>query len=173
MPNNQSTVVEYSITEDDFASILVATTERGVCAVLLGDTAAELLADLQQRWPKAQLISNEPGLAPLLNNIIEFLAKPLTPFNFPLDIQGSAFQKSVWAVLQSIPVGATLSYSEIAERLNSPKAVRAVANACAANPLALLIPCHRVLRADGGISGYRWGVARKRALLAKEQQAIQ
>lgn len=173
MPNSQSTVIEFSIIEDDFASILVATTERGVCAVLLGDTATEVLADLQQRLPKAQLINNTQGLAPLLKNITDFLAAPLTPFDFPLYIQGSAFQKKVWAILQSIPVGKTLSYSEIAERLNNPKAVRAVANACAANPLALVIPCHRVLRSDGGISGYRWGVERKQALLAKERLACQ
>ncbi|HZJ95079.1 MAG TPA: methylated-DNA--[protein]-cysteine S-methyltransferase [Thiopseudomonas sp.] len=173
MPNSQSTVIEFSIIEDDFASILVATTERGVCAVVLGDTATEVLADLQKRLPKAQLINNNQALAPLLKNITDFLAAPLTPFDFPLDIQGSAFQKRVWAILQSIPVGKTLSYSEIAERLNNPKAVRAVANACAANPLALVIPCHRVLRSDGGISGYRWGVERKRALLAKERLACQ
>lgn len=173
MPKTSPVVIEFSTTETAFATILIARSERGVCTVLLGDTPAELYADLQQRLPKAQLVQNDQALAPLLKNITDFLAAPLTHLDFPLDIQGSAFQKSVWAVLQSVPVGHTLSYREVAERLHKPKAVRAVANACAKNPLALVIPCHRVVRADGGISGYRWGVERKRALLAKEQQASQ
>jgi len=166
-------IIEFSSVKTPFATILLARSARGVCTILLGDTPAELYADLQQRLPKAQLVENDQALAPLLKTITDFLAAPLTSVDFPLDIQGSDFQKSVWAVLQSIPVGQTLSYSEVAERLQKPKAVRAVANACAANPLALVIPCHRILRADGGISGYRWGVERKRALLAKEQQACQ
>ena len=166
-------VIEFATTETAFAAILVARSGQGVCSVLLGDTAAELYADLQQRQPDAQLVKNVQALAPDLKKITDFLDTPLTPLDFPLDIQGSAFQKRVWAVLQSIQVGQTLSYSDVAERLHKPKAVRAVANACAANPLALVIPCHRILRADGEISGYRWGVERKRALLAKEQLACQ
>lgn len=173
MPKKSPVVIEFSTTETAFATILIARSERGVCTVLLGDTPAELYADLQQRLPKAELVQNDQELAAALKNITDFLTKPLTPFDFPVDIQGSDFQKSVWAVLQSIPVGQTLNYSEVAERLHKPKAVRAVANACAKNPLALVIPCHRVLRADGGISGYRWGVERKRELLEKEQQARQ
>lgn len=173
MPKPCVTAIEYACTETDFANILVARTEQGVCTVTLGDTAAELIADLQQRLPKAQLIKNAQALAPILENITDFLAAPQTPLDFALDIQGSDFQKSVWAVLQTIPVGETLSYSELAQRLDKPTAVRAVANACGANPLALVIPCHRVLRSDGGLSGYRWGVERKRALLAKEQRAGQ
>lgn len=173
MPNVSPTVIEFSSTETAFASILLARTEQGVCAILLGDTASELYTDLQTRFPKAHLLENKQALAAWLENVTEFLAAPLTPLHFPLDIHGSDFQKSVWAILRSIPVGGTLSYSDVAELLHKPKAVRAVANACAANPLALAIPCHRILRADGGISGYRWGVERKRALLAKEQQARQ
>lgn len=165
--------IEFSTTETAFAAILLARSAKGICTILLGDSQAELVEDLQQRLPKAKLVKNDQALAASLKTVTEFLDKPLTPLDFPLDIQGSDFQKSVWAVLQTIPVGQTLSYSDVAERLHKPKAVRAVANACAANPLALVIPCHRILRADGGISGYRWGVERKRALLAKEQQACQ
>lgn len=173
MPKLASNTIEYAITETAFAMILLARSEQGVCALLLGDTQGELYADLQQRLPKAQLIRNDAALASLLTTVTDFLTAPLTPLDFKLDIQGSDFQKSVWAILRSIPVGSTLSYTDIAELLHKPTAVRAVANACAANPLALVIPCHRVLRADGGISGYRWGVERKRALLAQEQQARQ
>lgn len=163
--------IEFSIVNTAFAAILLARNTRGVCAILLGDTPAELYTDLQQRFPKAQLNRNDQALQSWLTQVTDFLTAPLTPMDFPLDIQGSDFQKSVWAVLQKIPVGKTLSYTEVAERLHKPKAVRAVANACAANPLALVIPCHRILRADGGISGYRWGVERKQALLAKESAA--
>ncbi len=173
MSKSSVNIIEFSSAETSFATILLARSKKGVCAILLGDTPAELYVDLQQRQPKAELIKNDQALAPYLKKITDFLAAPLTPLDFPLDIHGSDFQKSVWAVLQAIPVGQTLSYSEVAERLHKPKAVRAVANACAANPLALVIPCHRILRADGGISGYRWGVERKRTLLAKERQAIQ
>ncbi len=171
MTKLSTAVIEFATTETAFAAILMARSEQGVCFVLLGDTAAELYADLQQRQPKAQLLENHQALAPYLKKVTDFLDSPLSPLDFPLDIQGSDFQKSVWAVLQTIPVGQTLSYSDVAERLHKPKAVRAVANACAANPLALVIPCHRILRADGGISGYRWGIERKRALLAKEKLA--
>ena len=175
MPKSAPPLIEFATTQTDFAAILIARSHKGVCTILLGDSPTQLYADLQQRLPKAQLLEQEQehSLAPLLKNITDFLDKPLTPLDFTLDIQGSDFQQSVWTVLRSIPVGQTLSYSEVAERLGKPKAVRAVANACAANPLALVIPCHRILRADGGISGYRWGVERKRALLAKEQQAVQ
>lgn len=173
MTKLSTAVIEFATTETAFAAILIARSKQGICFVLLGDSTVELYADLQQRQPKAQLLENHPALAPYLKKVTEFLDAPVSPLDFPLDIQGSDFQKSVWAVLQTIPVGQTLSYSDVAERLHKPKAVRAVANACAANPLALVIPCHRILRSDGGISGYRWGVERKRALLAKEQQACQ
>lgn len=169
MPKLATNIIEYAITETAFATILLARSEQGVCALLLGETQDELYADLQQRLPQAQLIKNYAALAPLLATVTDFLTTPLTPLNFQLDIQGSDFQKSVWAVLRSIPVGSTLSYTDVAELLHKPTAVRAVANACAANPLALIIPCHRIVRTDGGISGYRWGVERKRALLAQEQ----
>ena len=173
MPKSSPTVIEYSATDSSFATILVARSEQGVCTILLGATPAELYADLQQRLPNAELSKNDQALAPYLKQVTDFLDTPLTPLDFLLDIQGSDFQKSVWAVLQSIPLGQTLSYSDVAARLHKPTAARAVANACAANPLALAIPCHRIVRADGEISGYRWGVERKRVLLAKEQQAVE
>lgn len=166
-----SDCIEFSTINTAFAVVLLARNTDGVCTILLGDSATQLHADLQQRFPQAHLSENNQTLAPWLQQVTDFLDAPLTPMDFPVDIQGSDFQKSVWAVLQSIPVGQTRSYSEVAEQLDKPKAVRAVANACAANPLALVIPCHRIVRADGGISGYRWGVERKRALLAKESAA--
>lgn len=163
--------IEFSSLTIEFAVILLARNTRGVCSILLGDTDSQLCTDLQQRYPQAQLSRNDSALAPWLQQVTDFLAAPMTPIEFPVDIQGTDFQKSVWAMLQDIPVGETRSYSEVAQQLGRPKAVRAVANACAANPLALIIPCHRILRADGGISGYRWGVERKRAVLAKEKKA--
>ncbi len=172
MPKKSENLIEFSSTTTSFAVVLLARSEKGVCSILLGDTQDELYADLKQRWPNAELVNNEQALASYLKTIVEFLDAPLTPLDFPLDICGSDFQKSVWTVLQTIPVGQTLSYTDVAERLHKPKAVRAVANACAANPLALVIPCHRIVRADGAISGYRWGVERKYALLAKEEQAV-
>lgn len=171
MPASSLLHIEFDTTETDFAAILVARSKQGVCAILLGDSVADLYTDLAQRFPKAQLQNNTQGLAALLKNLTNFLENPQTPLNFCLDIQGSAFQQQVWSVLRSIPVGHTLSYTDVAELLHKPSAVRAVANACAANPLALAIPCHRILRADGSISGYRWGVERKRELLAREQLA--
>ncbi|HAB91241.1 MAG TPA: bifunctional transcriptional activator/DNA repair enzyme protein Ada, partial [Pseudomonas sp.] len=119
--------IEFSTTETAFAAILLARSEKGICTILLGDSQVELVEDLQQRLPKAKLVKNDQALAASLKTVTEFLDKPLTPLDFPLDIQGSDFQKSVWAVLQTIPVGQTLSYSDVAERLHKPKAVRAVA----------------------------------------------
>ena len=158
MPASSLLHIEFDTTETDFAAILVARSKQGVCAVLLGDSVADLYTDLAQRFPKAQLQNNTQGLAALLKNLTNFLENPQTPLNFRLDIQGSAFQQQVWSVLRSIPVGHTLSYTDVAELLHKPS-------------LALAIPCHRILRADGSISGYRWGVERKRELLAREQLA--
>lgn len=169
MQKSPSKSIEVACLTTHLATVLIARSDKGVCSILLGDTAESLYTDLQQRFPNAKLVESNHALAPLLKKVAEFLAKPQAGLDFPLDIQGSDFQKSVWAILQSIPVGQTLSYSEVAKRLNKPKAARAIASACAANPLALVIPCHRVVRADGGLSGYRWGIERKRQLLAQEQ----
>ncbi len=150
--------------------VLVARSERGLCAILLGDEPAALARDLEQRFPAAQLIADDGELAQQLAEVVRFVDAPKTGLDLPLDIRGTAFQQRVWQALRTIPPGRTASYSEIAERLGAPKAVRAVAGACAANALAVAIPCHRVVRSDGGLAGYRWGIERKRALLAREAE---
>jgi AraC family transcriptional regulator of adaptative response/methylated-DNA-[protein]-cysteine methyltransferase len=149
--------------------VLVAATERGICAILIGDTEAELACDLQARFPAASLRPGEADFAELVARVIAYVDRPGNGLGLPLDIRGTAFQRQVWEVLQAIPAGETLSYGEVAERLGNPLAVRAVAGACAANKLAVAVPCHRVIGRDGQLSGYRWGVARKRALLERER----
>ena len=149
-------------------SILVAATERGIAAITFGDDPDALLRDLQDRFPAAALVGGEAGFEALVARVVGFVEAPATGLDLPLDIRGTAFQERVWRVLRDIPAGRTLTYAEVAARLGAPKAVRAVAGACAANALAVAIPCHRVVRTGGALSGYRWGVARKRALLARE-----
>lgn len=146
--------------------MLVATTARGVCALLLGDEACT--ASLQARFPQARLSEDTKGLSPLLKRVRDWLAQPAGALELELDLQGTPFQRRVWQALQKIPTGTTLSYADLARRLRLPTAARAVAGACARNPVALAVPCHRVLRSDGGLSGYRWGVERKRELLNRE-----
>ncbi len=149
--------------------VLVAASARGICAVLLGNSAAQTARELRQRFPRAALHA-DPALAAALAQVVALIEDPrhATAPGLPLDIRGTAFQQRVWQELGRIASGRTLSYSELARRIGSPRAVRAVASACAANALAVLIPCHRVVAGDGGLSGYRWGVARKRALLERE-----
>ncbi len=163
-----NTEIRFAIGDCSLGNILVAQSERGVCAILLGDDVSQLANDLQQRFPKANLISGESAFDQLVATVIRFVETPRLGLNLPLDIRGTAFQQRVWQILRDIPVGTTASYSDIAHRLGEPKAVRAVAKACAANNLAIAIPCHRVVRIDGGLAGYRWGVERKRELLARE-----
>lgn len=148
-------------------ALLVARSERGLCAILLGDDTAALVGELQARFPQAERVDDAAG-GGLLAQVAEFVEAPRRGLDLPLDLRGTAFQQRVWQVLREIPAGSTLSYAELAARIGAPSAVRAVAGACAANVLAVAIPCHRVLRSDGGLSGYRWGVARKRALLERE-----
>ena len=162
----KSTVIEYSVSDSSLGSVLVASSEKGVCAVLLGASSATLKQDLQKRFPDAQLQST--AVTGLHKKVIAFVDTPSGSFDVPLDVQGTDFQRKVWRALREIPAGATASYLDIANRIGSPKSVRAVAQACAANPIAIAIPCHRVVRTDGGLSGYRWGIERKRALLARE-----
>lgn len=152
--------------------VLVAATERGVCAILLGDDPATLLTDLKTRFPKARLSNPEPGFADWVEVVVRFVDNParVEGLQLPLDIQGTAFQRRVWEILREIPAGKTLSYAEIANRLGKPSAVRAVAGACAANTLAIAIPCHRVVASNGKLSGYRWGVERKQRLLERERE---
>lgn len=161
----------FAIGECSLGSVLVASSAKGVCAMLLGDTPETVLDDLQGRFPKADLIGNDPDYETLIAHVIQFLDDPKYGFNLPLDIQGTAFQQRVWEALRDIPVGTTASYSEIAEKIGAPKSFRAVAQACGANNIAVAIPCHRVVRSDGGLSGYRWGVARKSAILDVERKA--
>ena len=152
-------------------SILVAKSERGVCAVLLGDDPLQLVRDLQDQFPKANLIGDDGGYEDMVAKVIGLIETPSVGLDLPLDIRGTAFQQRVWKALQQIPVGSTASYADIAKSIGMPKAVRAVAQACGANSLAVAIPCHRVIRNDGALSGYRWGVEPKRTLLDREAQA--
>jgi len=168
-----ATEIRFAIGQSSLGAILVAQTARGVCAILLGDDPALLLRDLQDRFPKADLIGGDADFEQTVALVVGFIEAPRIGLSLPLDLRGTAFQQRVWQALRNIPVGQTVSYSDIAQRIGAPSSVRAVARACAANPVALAVPCHRVLRSDGGISGYRWGVDRKRALLAREAGAIQ
>src|SRR6202011_6353258 len=149
-------------------AILVASTKKGVAAILLGDDPEELVRNLQDRFPKAHLIGADRDYETLVAQIVGFVEAPRIGLDLPLDVRGTAFQERVWKALQEVPAGATVSYTEIARRIGAPTSVRAVASACAANKLAVAIPCHRVVRNDGALSGYAWGVDRKRALIAHE-----
>jgi AraC family transcriptional regulator of adaptative response/methylated-DNA-[protein]-cysteine methyltransferase len=163
--------IYFAIGECSMGNILAAQTERGVCAILMGDDAELLVRNLQDRFPNAKLVGDAPQYQDLLAKVVGLVENPKSGFGLPLDIQGTAFQKRVWKALQQIPPGTTATYTEIAAKIGMPKAVRAVAQACGANSLAVAIPCHRVIRNDGSLSGYRWGVERKRTLLHKEKQA--
>jgi AraC family transcriptional regulator, regulatory protein of adaptative response / methylated-DNA-[protein]-cysteine methyltransferase len=160
--------IRFAIGECSLGSILVAISEKGVCAILLGDDPNKLVNDLQDLFPKAQLIGGDKKFARVIAKVVGFVEAPQLGLNLPLDVRGTAFQRRVWKALRAIPAGSTSSYTKIAQRLGCPKAVRAVAGACAANAIAVAIPCHRVLRTDGSLSGYRWGVERKRSLLQRE-----
>lgn len=163
--------VRYAFSHCSLGHCLVAESERGICAVLLADSEEALLAELQQIFPHAQ---REPGSERFMQRVaqvVQRLNDPHAPFTLPLDLRGTAFQLQVWQALRAIAPGETISYRTLAENIGKPKAVRAVASACAANKLAIVIPCHRVVRADGGLSGYRWGATRKARLLQRESDA--
>jgi AraC family transcriptional regulator of adaptative response/methylated-DNA-[protein]-cysteine methyltransferase len=164
----EAMTIRFAVGECSLGAILVAATEKGVCAILLGDDAEKLTRELQDRFPKAELIGGNRAFERLVAKAVGLVEAPALGSDLPLDVRGTAFQQRVWQALRAIPAGATASYTEIARRIGAPKAVRAVAGACAANPIAVAIPCHRVVRNDGALSGYRWGVARKRALLERE-----
>jgi AraC family transcriptional regulator of adaptative response/methylated-DNA-[protein]-cysteine methyltransferase len=163
-----NTGIRFAIGECSLGSILVARSERGVCAILMGDDPDALARDLQDRFPRAGLIGGDAGFEALVAKVVGFVEAPALDLDLPLDVRGTAFQQRVWQALREIPAGSTASYADIARRIGAPKSVRAVARACAANAIAVAIPCHRVMRNDGALSGYRWGVARKRALLKRE-----
>lgn len=160
--------IRFAVGECSLGSILVAATARGICAIRLGDDPAGLTRELEGLFPRADLIGGDKVFESLVARVVGLVENPALSLDLPLDIRGTAFQRRVWQALRDIPAGATASYAAIAERIGSPKAARAVANACAGNPLAVAIPCHRVVRRDGALGGYRWGVERKRALLARE-----
>jgi AraC family transcriptional regulator, regulatory protein of adaptative response / methylated-DNA-[protein]-cysteine methyltransferase len=162
------TKIHFAIGDCSLGAILVARSGKGLCAILLGDDPDVLLRDLQDRFPLAQLVGGDARFERQVATVIRFVDAPGLGLKLPLDVRGTAFQQRVWQALRKVPAGDTVSYAEIAQRIGAPRAVRAVAQACAANPLAVAIPCHRVVRRDGALSGYRWGVERKRALLERE-----
>jgi AraC family transcriptional regulator of adaptative response/methylated-DNA-[protein]-cysteine methyltransferase len=163
--------VLFAVAECSLGSILVARSAKGVCAILLGDDPDVLVRDLQDRFPHATLVGGNSAFEQVVAKVIGCVENPALGLDLPLDVRGTAFQHRVWQALCEIPVGSTVSYSEIAARIGAPKSARAVAQACGANALAVAIPCHRVVRTDGSLSGYRWGVERKRTLLTREGAA--
>jgi AraC family transcriptional regulator, regulatory protein of adaptative response / methylated-DNA-[protein]-cysteine methyltransferase len=163
--------IRFGIGACSLGAILVAATDAGVCAILLGDAPEALLNDLQDRFPGAEIAGGDPAFEGWMARVIGLVEVPGRGLDLPLDIRGTAFQQRVWEALREIPVGSTATYAEIARAIGLPAATRAVARACGANPIAVAIPCHRVVRSDGALSGYRWGVARKRDLLEREAEA--
>jgi len=163
--------IRFAVGECSLGSILVAATDKGVCAILLGDKPEALVRELEDRFPRATLIGGDEHFEQWVAKVIGFVEAPALGLDLPLDVRGTAFQQRVWQALRKIPAGATVTYSEVAQRIGAPKAVRAVGQACASNAIAVAIPCHRVVRNDGSLSGYRWGVERKRALLEREARS--
>jgi AraC family transcriptional regulator of adaptative response/methylated-DNA-[protein]-cysteine methyltransferase len=148
---------------------LVAQSAKGVCAILLGELPEVLLSDLRRRFPRATLVGGDEAFERIVAQVVGLVEEPASGIELPLDLRGTAFQRRVWQALREIPPGRTASYTDIAGRIGAPRSVRAVAGACAANPLAVAVPCHRVVRSDGSLSGYRWGIERKRRLLERER----
>ncbi|MBH3404417.1 bifunctional DNA-binding transcriptional regulator/O6-methylguanine-DNA methyltransferase Ada [Pseudomonas glycinae] len=169
----QNNDIRFAVGQCSLGAILVAQSERGICAILLGDDPHQLVCDLQDQFRRANLIGADTEFEQLIARVVGFIEAPAIGLDLPLDVRGTAFQERVWQALREIPVGSTASYADIALRIGSPKAVRAVAQACGANSLAVAIPCHRVVRSDGNLSGYRWGVERKRELLEREDNTRQ
>ncbi len=167
----KDTSIRFAVGECSLGSILVAATDKGVCAIAIGDDPDALARELQDRFPKAELNGGDAAFEQWVARVVGMVEQPAIGLDLPLDVRGSAFQQRVWQALRDIPAGSTLSYTEVAQRIGAPNAVRAVAGACAANVLAVAIPCHRVLRSNGSISGYRWGVERKRVLLERERES--
>jgi AraC family transcriptional regulator, regulatory protein of adaptative response / methylated-DNA-[protein]-cysteine methyltransferase len=160
--------IKFAVGQTSLGAILVASSKKGVAAILLGDDPDALVRNLQDRFPKARLVGADRDYEDLVARVVGVVEAPGVGFGLPLDVRGTAFQQRVWQALREIPIGETVSYTEVARRIGSPSAVRAVAGACAANNIAVAIPCHRVVRNDGSLSGYAWGVDRKRTLLDRE-----
>jgi AraC family transcriptional regulator of adaptative response/methylated-DNA-[protein]-cysteine methyltransferase len=164
-PHRMAEIIHFVITPSSLGNVLIALSTHGIIALLLGDDTHELRDDLAHRFPAASLVEGGADLEAITAQVIAFVESPARELKVPLDIRGTAFQHSVWGVIRKISAGSTATYTQIAQQLGMPKAARAVAQACAANALAVIVPCHRVVRSDGALSGYRWGVHRKRALL--------
>lgn len=164
----ERTRIRFAVGECSLGSILVAASERGVCSIALGDDPEVLVRALQDRFPKAELIGGDADFERVVARTVALVESPMQPFELPLDVRGTAFQQRVWRALRAVPAGRTTSYAALARKIGAPRAVRAVAHAVAANPVAVAIPCHRVIRSNGALAGYRWGVDRKRALLERE-----
>lgn len=161
--------IHFAIGISPVGNVLVAESVKGICAVYLGKSAKELMLSLQKQFPAAKCVDGGNGIKNTLSRVIELILNPQKISDFKLDLRGTDFQQQVWQALQEIPVGSTISYSDIAEKMHNPGAVRAIASACGANNIAVIIPCHRVIRKDGSLSGYRWGVENKHALLRREK----
>ncbi|MGH8254493.1 MAG: bifunctional DNA-binding transcriptional regulator/O6-methylguanine-DNA methyltransferase Ada [Steroidobacteraceae bacterium] len=164
------TTIRFAAGNCSLGAVLVAQSDKGICAILLGDDPEALRRDLQERFPRATLRGGDAGFERCVAAVVRCVDAPASGLNLPLDVRGTAFQQKVWQALRKIPAGSTASYTEIARRIGAPRSARAVAQACAANSLAVAVPCHRVVRNDGALSGYRWGIERKRALLEREAQ---
>jgi len=160
--------IQFGIGTCWLGSILVAASDKGICAILIGDDPVALRRDLKDRFPEAQVAEGGEAIAPLTARAVALVEAPDRNLDLPLDPQGTAFQQRVWQALREIPAGATATYSDVAARIGAPKEAYAVGEACAANMIAVAIPCHRIVRKNGALAGYRWGVRRKRALLKRE-----
>lgn len=160
--------IRFALGQCSLGAILVAESDQGICSIALGDVPEPLLDQLQAQFPSAELVGGDAAFERRVAQVVGFVEQPALGLNLPLDVRGSAFQQRVWQALRAVPAGQTLSYAELARRIGQPRAARAVARACASNVLAVAIPCHRVVRGDGALAGYRWGVARKQALLESE-----
>lgn len=166
-PHHESQIC-FSLGNSSLGVVLVACSPRGVCAIALGDDTESVSQAFLQKFPSGQLVSDQPQLSGYLQQIIGFIESPQQGLDLPLDMRGTPFQQQVWQALLAIPIGTTCSYNSLAQRIDAPNAIRAVASACAANSIALAIPCHRVITSNGSMSGYRWGVERKAELLRRE-----
>lgn len=165
-----NSTILFAVGQCSLGAILVAQSARGVCAILLGDDPDKLVRDLQDQFPRAELVGADQRFEQLVAQVVGFIEAPALGLDLPLDLRGTAFQERVWQALRDIPAGSTASYAQIAARIGAPKSFRAVAQACGANSLAVAIPCHRVVRSNGELSGYRWGVERKQQLLERESK---
>ncbi len=164
----KDTRIRFAVGESSLGPVLVAATDEGICAIELDDDPEKLVRNLQDRFPKAILVGNDEEFERWVAKVVALVESPRIGLDLPLDVRGTVFQQKVWQALQAIPAGTTITYANLAALIGASGAARAVARACAANPIALAIPCHRVIRTDGNLSGYRWGVERKRQLLARE-----